>query len=121
MQSSLTYSGATYSSVTRTDVKNDLSDQSMGPELNTRLRGTTSPLLTGRRLMTTERGYFGWVARPNEPDPELTVRQGDPIAILPGCRVPTIFRQVGRHSRVLSQAYTQGLMDGQASNMIESV
>ena len=61
--------------------------------------------LEGRTLITTTTGYLGLAPK--------AVRQGDVIAILPGCGCPIIFRPCGSLYNVLGECYIHGLMNGE--------
>ncbi|RGP69553.1 Heterokaryon incompatibility protein [Fusarium sporotrichioides] len=73
-----------------------------------------------RRFMTTANGYMGWA-----PDniygleSEQTI-SGDLIAVLYGCSTPIIIRPHGHQFRVIGEAYVQGLMDGEAMDLVNS-
>ncbi|GKU06402.1 heterokaryon incompatibility protein or allele [Fusarium langsethiae] len=73
-----------------------------------------------RRFMTTANGYMGWA-----PDniygleSEQTI-SGDLIAVLYGCSTPIVIRPHGHQFRVIGEAYVQGLMDGEAMDLVNS-
>jgi hypothetical protein len=68
----------------------------------------------GRRFMTTNKGYLGWVPDNMYDNNQNQVWKGDKIAIIFGCSTPICIRPMGGYFQVLGEAYIQGLMDGEA-------
>jgi hypothetical protein len=62
----------------------------------------------GRRFFISEEGKFG-LAPPN-------ARKGDRIAVFHGAKIPFILRKSGSEFQVVGEAYTHGLMNGEAVN-----
>jgi hypothetical protein len=72
-----------------------------------------------RRLMTTRHGYLGWAPDNSYGDGNDQTRAGDLIAVLFGCSTPIVIRPHGPHFQVLGEAYVQGLMDGEAMELLD--
>ncbi|KAG8670372.1 hypothetical protein FPOAC2_09726 [Fusarium poae] len=73
-----------------------------------------------RRFMTTTNGYMGWA--PDNiygKESEQTIA-GDLIAVLYGCSTPIVIRPNGSQYQVIGEAYVQGLMDGEAMELLSS-
>jgi hypothetical protein len=62
----------------------------------------------GKRLMTTQNGYIGWV--PDKRDPNTTGQ------VVPG----DILRDLGDAYQVIGEAYLQGLMEGEVAGLLAS-
>ena len=67
--------------------------------------------LLHRNLIISERGYIGLGP--------IVTRKSDMICILYGCSVPVILRKVGDHYLFIGECYVQGLMDGQALELLQ--
>lgn len=74
----------------------------------------------GRRFMTTMNGYMGWAPDNMYGDDETQVKVGDKIAILFGCSTPIVIRPHESHFQVLGESYVQGLMEGEAMELLNS-
>lgn len=59
-----------------------------------------------RKFFTTKKGTIGLGPR--------SMRPGDLVCILSGCRVPFILRAEGPNFRLVGESYVHGLMEGQA-------
>jgi hypothetical protein len=73
-----------------------------------------------RRLMTTKNGYMGWA--PDNiygTDGEQT-KIGDLVAIVFGCSTPLVVRPKGNYFQVVGEAYVQGMMDGEAIELLKT-
>jgi hypothetical protein len=64
-----------------------------------------------RKLIISDRGYIGLGP--------IVARKSDMICILYGCSVPVIIRKVGDHYLFIGECYVQGLMDGQALELLK--
>jgi len=70
--------------------------------------------------MLTRRGYLGWV-----PDNALDngeknlARIGDLVAVVFGCSTPLIIRPREEKFVIVSEAYVQGFMNGEALRLID--
>ena len=73
----------------------------------------------GRRFMTTKKGYLGWVPDNMYGDALSQVLKGDKIAILFGCSTPLCIRPMGVYFQVLGEAYVQGMMEGEALQLLK--
>lgn len=66
----------------------------------------------GRLFGTTRLGLMGWVP--------VSARVGDVIGSFKGCRLPFVFRAVGRDGegvegwRIVGDAYLHGVMEGES-------
>jgi hypothetical protein len=65
-----------------------------------------------RKIVTTEKGYFGMA-------PEQT-RRGDVMCILLGGRLPVILRPVDQHWEFMGECYIHGVMNGEAMGDLEN-
>jgi hypothetical protein len=74
----------------------------------------------GRRFMTTAKGYLGWAPDNIYGTNEEQVRKGDKLAIIFGCSMPIVIRPQGKFFQVLGEAYIQGIMDGEALELLKS-
>jgi hypothetical protein len=72
-----------------------------------------------RRFMTTAKGYMGWAPDNVYGDSDEQAREGDLIAILFGCSTPIMIRPCGWYFQVLGEAYVQGMMEGEAMQLLE--
>ena len=74
-----------------------------------------------RRPIITEKGYFGWAPTC---DPEVSeedvVQVGDRICVLFGCSVALYVRPKGANYELIGECYIQGIMEGQALEMVGS-
>ncbi|TVY91155.1 Heterokaryon incompatibility protein 6,OR allele [Lachnellula willkommii] len=73
-----------------------------------------------RRLMTTKNGYLGWAPDNIYGGDEEQTRSGDLVAIVFGCSTPMIIRPMGKWFLVVGEAYVQGIMDGEAMEVLET-
>ena len=73
-----------------------------------------------RRLMTTKKGYLGWAPDNIYGSDSDQTWQGDLIAIIFGCSTPVVIRPYGQRFKVIGEAYVQGLMDGEAMELLKS-
>ncbi|KAL9621766.1 MAG: hypothetical protein Q9160_003884 [Pyrenula sp. 1 TL-2023] len=76
-------------------------------------------VVSGRRLVTTRAGRFGWVI--DNPmggvdAPEQQVQRGDLFCVAFGCRHPLVIRSIEGIYQVLGEGYLQGFMNGEALN-----
>ena len=64
-----------------------------------------------RRLVGTEKGYLGLVAS--------GAQNGDRVAVVRGCRVPVVLRQVEEHRewQFVGDGYIYGMMHGKGFNL----
>jgi hypothetical protein len=74
----------------------------------------------GKRLMTTQNGYIGWVPDKRDPNTTGQVVPGDVIAIVYGCSRPLVLRDLGDAYQVIGEAYLQGLMEGEVAGLLAS-
>jgi len=72
-----------------------------------------------RRFMTTAKGYMGWAPDNVYGGREEQARGGDLLAILFGCSTPVLIRPLGQQFQVLGEAYVQGMMEGEALELLE--
>jgi len=68
--------------------------------------------------MLTKKGYMGWAPDNVYGEPENQTRIGDLIAVIFGCSTPIVFRPNGGTFQVVGEAYVQGLMDGEALDLL---
>lgn len=70
----------------------------------------------GRRLMTTQKGYFGWALRNyfDDPPTEQVMEQGDLICVVASCTMPLIIRRYEDGFHLVGECYVQGMMNGEA-------
>jgi hypothetical protein len=73
----------------------------------------------GRRFMTTENGYLGWAPDNMYGTDDKQTKKGDLITIIFGCSTPLVIRPCGRDFQVIGEAYVQGLMDGEAIELLK--
>jgi len=73
-----------------------------------------------RRFMLTHNGYMGWAPDNIFGSRDAQTKSGDLIAILFGCSTPIVIRPHGEYFKVVGEAYVQGLMDGEAMELLES-
>ncbi|TVY16139.1 Heterokaryon incompatibility protein 6, OR allele [Lachnellula arida] len=73
-----------------------------------------------RRLMTTKNGYLGWAPDNIYGGDEEQTRSGDLVAIIFGCSTPMVIRPTGKWFLVVGEAYVQGIMDGEAMEVMEA-
>ena len=59
-----------------------------------------------RRIVTTMKGFFGWVLESTHKD--------DVICVLLGCTMPIVLRPVGKYYKVIGECYIHGIMEGEA-------
>lgn len=85
----------------------DNPDNTNGFRFERRIQSTMS----GRRLITSEKGYLGIA---NE-----SVRQGDYICIFLGGRMPVVIRPIGDTYHFIGECYIHGIMFGQAWDTLE--
>ncbi|MCJ1262130.1 hypothetical protein MMC22_002000 [Lobaria immixta] len=85
----------------------DNPDNTNGFRFERRIQSTMS----GRRLITSEKGYLGIA---NE-----SVCQGDYICIFLGGRMPVVLRPIGDTYRFIGECYIHGIMFGQAWDTLE--
>ncbi|CZR69106.1 uncharacterized protein PAC_19007 [Phialocephala subalpina] len=74
----------------------------------------------GRRFMTTENGYLGWAPDNVVGEDEEQTGKGDLITIIFGCSTPLVIRPHGGYFQVVGEAYVQGLMDGEALELLDT-
>ena len=86
----------------------DSADESQYPGFERRMRSS----VTGRRLITTKRGYLGLVNDGTRP--------GDQVCIFLGCRMPVMLRPMGEHFLFLGECYIHGLMFGEAMEALQA-
>jgi hypothetical protein len=72
-----------------------------------------------RRFMTTTQGFMGWAPDNVYGKKDEQAREGDLLAILFGCSTPILIRPCGRYYQVLGEAYVQGMMAGEALELLE--
>ncbi|KAG5752176.1 hypothetical protein H9Q70_005185 [Fusarium xylarioides] len=74
-----------------------------------------------RRFMTTTNGYMGWAPDNIFGEDSEQTRPGDLIAVLFGCSTPVVIRRYGPYGyyQVIGEAYVQGLMDGEAMELVD--
>jgi len=70
--------------------------------------------------MLTHNGYMGWAPDNIFGSRDAQTKSGDLIAILFGCSTPIVIRPHGEYFKVVGEAYVQGLMDGEAMELLES-
>jgi hypothetical protein len=73
-----------------------------------------------RRFMLTNNGFMGWAPDNVFGPPDAQTEAGDLIAILFSCSTPIVIRPHGEYFKVVGEAYVQGLMDGEAMELLES-
>ncbi|KAH7155167.1 heterokaryon incompatibility protein-domain-containing protein [Dactylonectria estremocensis] len=73
----------------------------------------------GRRLMFTQKGYLGWAPDNTHGSLEDQVQAGDMICLIFGCSTPLVIRPAGDNFLVLGEAYVEGMMDGEATQLLE--
>ncbi|KAG5802093.1 hypothetical protein H9Q74_013503 [Fusarium xylarioides] len=75
-----------------------------------------------RRFMTTTNGYMGWAPDNIFGEDSEQTRPGDLIAVLFGCSTPVVIRRYGPYGyyQVIGEAYVQGLMDGEAMELVDT-
>jgi hypothetical protein len=67
--------------------------------------------LLHRNLLISDRGYIGLGP--------IAARKSDMICVLYGCSVPVILRKVSGYYIFIGECYVQGLMDGQALELLK--
>jgi len=65
-----------------------------------------------RRLFATAKGYIGL-------GPSC-IEDNDLLCVIPGCEIPMIIRPEQDHHIIVGECYVQGMMDGEAIQMVES-
>ena len=70
--------------------------------------------VSGRRLVLTERGRFGWTVDYRKLGMDEQTKCGDIFCIIFGCSTPIVIRPYGEYYQVLGEGYLQGLMEGEA-------
>ncbi|KAJ3532563.1 hypothetical protein NM208_g8383 [Fusarium decemcellulare] len=73
----------------------------------------------GRRLMFTQKGYLGWGPDNAHGSLQDQIRVGDMVCIVYGCSTPLVIRRVEDKYHVLGEAYLEGMMDGEAVDLVE--
>jgi len=73
-----------------------------------------------RRFMITQKGYMGWAPDNIYGSLRDQTRTGDLITILFGCSTPIVVRPHGKHFQVIGEAYVQGVMDGEAMEILRN-
>ncbi|KAH6884265.1 heterokaryon incompatibility protein-domain-containing protein [Thelonectria olida] len=73
-----------------------------------------------RRLMFTNKGYIGWAPDNAYGPGHKQSRIGDLVCIVFGCSTPLVIRPKNECFEVLGEAYVEGVMDGEAVDMLEA-
>jgi hypothetical protein len=72
-----------------------------------------------QRLVVTEKNRIGWVTDNNDGGGEDQVMRGDLFCVVFGCSTPIVIRPHLDGFVVLGEGYLQGVMEGEALQMVE--
>jgi Heterokaryon incompatibility protein (HET) len=80
--------------------------------LNASFERTMKKKIYGRKLITTEKGYFGLAPKAS--------RKTDKVCVLFGCSTPVILRSLDEGGyQFIGECYVHGIMEGEAMKMLE--